>query len=48
MCVGTAMQASGLLEAGELRLFSRGGAEIILRNDGTVSINGRVFGAKEG
>ena len=48
VCVGTAMQASGLLEAGELRLFSRGGAEIILRNDGTVSINGRVFEAKEG
>ena len=48
ICVGTVLQASGLLKAGELRLFSRGGAEILLRNDGTVSINGQVFQAKEG
>lgn len=46
VCVGTKMQNSGELKSGELRLFSQGGAEIILKNDGTVSINGEIFQAK--
>jgi hypothetical protein len=36
------------LAAGELILFSSGGAEIYLKNSGEVVINGQVFAAKEG
>lgn len=32
---------------GEVRLFSAGGAEIVLKLDGTVVINGQVFEKKE-
>ncbi|MBQ1546189.1 MAG: phage baseplate assembly protein [Clostridia bacterium] len=35
------------LEAGEVALYSSGGASIILKNDGSVVINGRVFGTGE-
>ena len=31
------------LEKGEVGLYSKGGASIILKNDGTVVINGKVF-----
>lgn len=31
------------LEAGEVALYSSGGASIILKNDGSVVINGRTF-----
>lgn len=36
------------LEAGEVRLYSAGGAEIYLTNTGSVIINGQVFEPKEG
>lgn len=31
------------LQAGELMLYSKGGATILLKNDGSVVINGKVF-----
>ena len=31
------------LEEGELMLYSKGGASIVLKNDGSVIINGKVF-----
>ncbi len=34
---------SKTLEEGELMLFSRGGASIVLKNDGRVLINGKEF-----
>ena len=37
----------GTLLPGEVRLFSAGGAEIVLKLDGTVVINGQVFEKKE-
>ena len=39
--------AAGTLLPGEVRLFSAGGAEIVLKLDGTVVINGQVFEKKE-
>ncbi len=47
-CAGLASAAEGALEQGEVRLYSAGGAEIRLRNDGCVVINGQVFQPKEG
>jgi len=41
-CVGVVCQDKGL-EPGELMLFSKGGASIVLKNNGQVVINGRVF-----
>ena len=41
--VGVKAKSSGTLEPGELALFSKGGASIILKNDGRVIINGREF-----
>lgn len=39
-----AAQSSGIrLEEGELALYSSGGASIVLKNDGTVLINGKVY-----
>ena len=40
---GVAPSADHELEAGEIALYSSGGASIILKNDGTVVINGTVF-----
>lgn len=40
--VGAKCDTEGLLP-GELRLRSAGGAEIVLKNNGQVVINGRVF-----
>ena len=37
---------AGDLQPGEVRLFSSGGAEILLRADGAVVINGQVFPGK--
>ena len=34
------------LEQGEVGLYSSGGASIVLKNDGTVDINGKVFDAE--
>lgn len=31
------------LESGEIGLYSRGGASLVLKNDGSVVINGHVF-----
>ena len=41
--VGAVQQDNGTLAAGEVRLASAGGAEIILRNSGRVDINGSLF-----
>lgn len=46
MCAGVAAVQDSRLEDGEVCLYSAGGAEILLKNDGTVVINGQVF-AKE-
>jgi hypothetical protein len=46
VCVGTLAQDRGLA-AGELMLFSSGGAEIYLKNSGEVIINGQIFAAKK-
>lgn len=47
-CAGiSAVPDAGLAE-GEVRLYSAGGAEILLKNNGTVVINGQVFEPKEG
>ena len=45
VCLGVVNHAEGLLP-GELKLFSAGGAEIMLKLDGTVVINGQVFAKK--
>lgn len=42
-CVGV-IAPNKELEAGELMLYSKGGASIVLKNDGTVLINGKVYG----
>ena len=41
VCIGAKVNSS--VEAGEIRLFSSGGASIILKNDGSVNINGLVI-----
>ena len=35
------------IKTGELALYSQGGAYILLKNDGTVIINGQTFSAEE-
>lgn len=43
--VGLGVIANGVgLEPGELMLYSKGGASVILKNDGRVLINGREAG----
>ncbi len=42
VCLGSVNRAEGL-QPGEVRLFSAGGAQILLRADGAVVINGQVF-----
>lgn len=46
-CIGTVAQSRGI-RPGELLLYSAGGAEIYLRNNGEIEINGQVFHAKGG
>jgi len=46
ICVGTLAENRGLA-AGELMLYSSGGAKIYLKNSGEVVINGQVFAAKK-
>lgn len=41
-CIGVVMDDNALKE-GEVMLYSSGGASIVLKNDGTVVINGKVF-----
>lgn len=43
MCLGVVSPFEELLP-GELKLQSKGGASIVLKNDGTVLINGKVYG----
>lgn len=43
MCIGVKAPDKGL-KPGEIMLFSSGGSNIHLKNDGTVSINGQTFG----
>ncbi|MBQ2825302.1 MAG: phage baseplate assembly protein [Clostridia bacterium] len=40
-CVGVLSKAPAKLQRGELMLYSKGGASIILKNDGSVLINGK-------
>ena len=47
VCLGCVNDARDL-QPGEIRLFSAGGAEILLKADGTVEINGQVFPKAEG
>ncbi len=42
-CVGVEAKRVHSLEPGEIALYSKGGASIILKNDGRVIINGHVF-----
>lgn len=46
LCAGIAAVQDTRLAPGEVCLFSSGGAEILLKNDGTVVINGQVFERK--
>lgn len=45
-CAGVAQLPDGDLGRGEVRLYSAGGAEILLKNDGSVVINGQVIAAQ--
>lgn len=42
-CAGVAAVQDTALQVGEVRICSAGGAEILLKNDGTVVINGQVW-----
>ena len=46
LCAGVSTLPDTDLAEGEVRLFSGGGAEIILKQNGEVVINGQVFPAK--
>ncbi len=45
-CVGVVAPTARNLSPGELMLCSAGGASIVLKNDGTVLINGAVVGGE--
>ncbi len=45
-CMGVLSESRGL-QPGELLLYSAGGAEIYLKNNGEVVINGQVFATKK-
>ena len=42
VCLGVVSTPAANLEAGELMLYSAGGASLVLKNDGRVLINGRT------
>lgn len=44
-CAGVPALPDAGLEEGEVRLYSAGGAEILLKNTGEVVVNGHVFPA---
>ena len=46
VCIGTLSQSQGL-KPGEIKLFSAGGANIVLKNSGEIVINGKVFPAEK-
>lgn len=41
-CIGTLAEDKGL-QPGELLLYSSGGAELYLKNNGDIEINGQIF-----
>lgn len=43
VCAGISAAPDNQLAQGEVRLYSAGGAEILLKNNGEVVINGQVF-----
>ncbi len=44
LCLGVKMMTNSFqIEAGELALFSRGGASILLKNDGRILMTGEVY-----
>ena len=43
---GVAEQSPRDLDEGEIGLYSSGGASIVLKNDGSVLINGKIFGSE--
>lgn len=45
-CAGVSALPESTLQEGEVRLYSAGGAEILLKNTGEVVINGQVFPPK--
>lgn len=47
VCAGVVCSNFASVKPGELMLFSEGGAKILLKNDGSVVINGQVFSAEE-
>lgn len=47
-CAGVEMKSSSKLNAGEIRLFSQGGASIVLKNDGSIVLNNTVTIRKNG
>ncbi len=44
VCMGVISSLSTSLEPGEIMLCSEGGASIVLKNDGSVLINGKEYG----
>ena len=46
-CAGLSSAPDQKLAPGEVRLYSAGGAEILLKRDGSVVINGQSFPRKE-
>lgn len=44
VCMGVISPLPASLEAGEIMLCSQGGASIVLKNDGSVLINGKEYG----
>lgn len=46
-CAGLSSAPDQKLDPGEVRLYSAGGAEILLKRDGSVVINGQSFPRKE-
>lgn len=48
VCAGVEMNKPSNLKAGEIRLFSQGGANILLRNNGSIELNNSVVIDKNG
>ncbi len=48
VCAGVEMKKTSKLKAGEIRLFSQGGASIWLKNDGSIELNNSIFIDKNG
>lgn len=48
VCAGVEMNKTSKLKPGELRLFSQGGANILLRNNGSIELNNSVVIDKNG